>query len=175
MARYAHFDNTVAGGVITQITGWYDTDVFHYPNMPDSASLLGVTDEAWNNRGDVQWGVLNGVLTPMPLHPLMEVPGRMAQGISITCTGDQALDATYSMDLEFIDRIRNLAIDYTAGLGLPENAPVVGVLAMDYKLRYFSGDRLVALYRAQRDLGQHLIDAAKTSPLVWPEQTATIP
>ncbi len=48
MPQFAHFDHTVADP--KPVTGWFDTDVFEYPNLPAAADLLEVTPAQWQAR-----------------------------------------------------------------------------------------------------------------------------
>ncbi|MDR8915784.1 hypothetical protein FEP54_05220 [Burkholderia multivorans] len=48
------------------VTGWYDTDEFHYPNLPDATHLIEVTDAQWNLHLTATpdgWSIINGKLT----------------------------------------------------------------------------------------------------------------
>lgn len=66
MAKYAGYDSTKASP--SQVTGWYDTDILHYPNLPESGNLLEVTPSQWvihfNNPNG--WAVSNGQLIEYP-------------------------------------------------------------------------------------------------------------
>lgn len=45
MPFFAHFgaDNQGSSPVI----GWYDTTMFHYPNLPDSSQLIEMNNKEW--------------------------------------------------------------------------------------------------------------------------------
>ena len=48
MPKYAQFDKNLPHP--QKILGWYDTDEFNYPNLPDKSCLLELTKAQWNNR-----------------------------------------------------------------------------------------------------------------------------
>jgi hypothetical protein len=118
-----------------------------------------------------------------PAVPLSEQAGaqlatRIAAGIAITCTGNSTLDATYALDDATMGQIGAVARDDAAGLGLPGGDPTFTYPDAGGVPRIFTGARLQALYRAQRDLLFHLQTqaaamAAGGTP-AWPVQTATI-
>jgi hypothetical protein len=73
MPKFAYFDHTDPAP--QRVRGWYDTDARDYPNLPNAANLLQLTDEQWANRMKDPSGfaVNNGVLiakpTPKPPAP----------------------------------------------------------------------------------------------------------
>lgn len=48
MVKYAQFDHTKPEP--QPVTGWYDTGMHHYPNLPAPADLLALTDAQWDAR-----------------------------------------------------------------------------------------------------------------------------
>lgn len=62
--KYAQFDTTVSSP--SPVIGWFDTDIFHYPNLPESTSLIEVTDIQWavHFNEPSGWFVKDGVLIP---------------------------------------------------------------------------------------------------------------
>jgi hypothetical protein len=68
MTKYAHFLHTDPSP--QRVRGWYDTGLFAYPNLPDAADLLQLTDAQWDARmtNPSGWTVKDGVLMkPMPV------------------------------------------------------------------------------------------------------------
>lgn len=45
MPQYAQFDPTA--GSPAPVTGWYDTDILHYPNLPPESCLVQMTGAEW--------------------------------------------------------------------------------------------------------------------------------
>lgn len=66
MVKYAQFDHTKPEP--QQVTGWYDTDFHHYPNLPAAADLLALTDAQWTARmsDPSAWLHKGGALLPRP-------------------------------------------------------------------------------------------------------------
>jgi hypothetical protein len=62
MTKYAHFLHTDPAP--QRVRGWYDTDLFAYPKLPDTQDLLVVTDAQWAGRlaNPSAWAVSNGAL-----------------------------------------------------------------------------------------------------------------
>ena len=48
MTKYARFDHTKPEP--QPVTGWYDTEMHNYPNLPAAADLLALTDAQWAAR-----------------------------------------------------------------------------------------------------------------------------
>lgn len=65
MPRFAQFDPSSTGEA--PVIGWYDTSMFHYPNLPAVDALVEVTPAQWalhfNNPNG--WVVANGALTEL--------------------------------------------------------------------------------------------------------------
>jgi hypothetical protein len=64
MAKYAQFDPSAKSPA--PVTGWYDADIFHYPNLPPASCLVEMTEVEWamhfNNPDG--WTVNVGRLNP---------------------------------------------------------------------------------------------------------------
>jgi hypothetical protein len=62
MTQYAQFDPTQPAPQL--VTGWYDTAVLAYPNLPPATNLLEVTTEQWVARleNPSGWAVNDGQL-----------------------------------------------------------------------------------------------------------------
>jgi hypothetical protein len=58
--KYAAYDSSVPAP--SPVTGWYDTDLFNYPNPPKS--WLEMSDIQWQNRMSGHWAVQNNSLVP---------------------------------------------------------------------------------------------------------------
>ena len=55
MPKYARFDSTAPRPA--PVLGWYDTDLIPYPELPDSADMLELTDDQWAARIGRSWSV----------------------------------------------------------------------------------------------------------------------
>lgn len=64
MPKYAQFDATAPSPA--PVLGWFDTDIFHYQNLPAQSDLIGLTDAEWavHFNDPSGWSVKNGVLIP---------------------------------------------------------------------------------------------------------------
>jgi len=64
MPRYAQYDS--ASPSPAPVTGWYDTDILAYPNLPPASDLIEVDASNWalhfNSPGG--WTVEDGKLIP---------------------------------------------------------------------------------------------------------------
>jgi hypothetical protein len=60
MTYYASFDPNIASP--SPVNGWYNTEEFDYPNLPDSNSRITLTQEQWDSRLNQKWGVTGGQL-----------------------------------------------------------------------------------------------------------------
>ena len=58
MTKYASFDPNAP----YPVTGWFDTDVINYLNLP--TGLLELTQTQWDNRMTSAWFVADGNLVP---------------------------------------------------------------------------------------------------------------
>lgn len=45
MPKYAQFDATAPSP--SPVLGWFDTDIFHYPNLPAASDLIELTASEW--------------------------------------------------------------------------------------------------------------------------------
>jgi hypothetical protein len=102
MTQYAQYNPNVAGP--SPVTGWYDTELFGYPNLPPASDLLEVTAAQWAARlsNPPGWAVSNGALvayTPPPPVPTLaqQAAALIAGGITITSTGTAALNGVYNV------------------------------------------------------------------------------
>jgi len=190
MPKYAYFDHTAAPP--QRVMGWFDTDVVTYPTMPDDADLVELTDEEWAGRLAGFWtivpGVGNGVLTSAEEAPPPTVPptidevlaAKIADGIVITSLNDpDNLNCTMALDAQTMNEIGTVVLGVRSGMGFPGDLPVFVYPDLDGVPRTFNEDRIVALFRAQRDLlfalnTQAAIDR-HGGTAAWPEQIGTIP
>jgi hypothetical protein len=58
--KYAAYDSSVSAP--SPVTGWYDTDLFKYPNLPQS--WLEINNIQWQNRMNGHWAVQDNNLVP---------------------------------------------------------------------------------------------------------------
>lgn len=116
-------------------------------------------------------------VTP-PLTPQQTLAAKIALGIALTCTSDSSLNATYALDGTTMDQIGSVARDQSSGLGLPGGASTFDYPDKTSTPHTFTGQQLVDLYKAQRNLlfvlnTQAGIMAHGGTPS-WPTQAATI-
>lgn len=66
MTKYAYFDHTEAAP--QRVRGWFDTDQFTYPKLPDTQDLLILSEAEWAGRmrNPSGWAVSNGTLIVRP-------------------------------------------------------------------------------------------------------------
>lgn len=85
MPKYAYYDHTQQQP--TPVLGWFDTDILHYPNLPDKADLLEIISQgAWDNRFDATQYVQNGSLTTTgPNESLDSIKARRNQLLTAAC------------------------------------------------------------------------------------------
>jgi len=191
MTRYAYFDNELPEGP-RPVIGWIDTEAVAYPSLPAAENLVELTDEQWDARLNGRWvivpGVGNGVLTqaddtppPTPEPTIDDVlAAKIADGIAITSFGDpEALSCTMALDAVTMEQIGSVARDAASGMGLPAGSPVFVYPDINGQPRVFTEARIIALYRAQRDLLYGLNTQAAIDrhggTAAWPEQIGTIP
>lgn len=105
MTQYANFDHTVASP--SPVTGWYDTEIFTYPILPDAADLLEIPSEQWDGRMDGLWAVSDGVAliayTPVIIVSqadltAIELSNRITAGITISSSSLSSVNGTYALD-----------------------------------------------------------------------------
>jgi len=184
MPKYASFDHTAPAP--PPVIGYYDTDTFEYPTLPDAADLFEMTSEQWDARVAEPSVIDNGeivVLPPPPPTPQQatdkELTTRKANGIAITCTTDSTIDATYALDDKTLAEIGSVARDVSSGLGFPLGLPTFSYPDINSQLHTFSETIFVDLYKSMRDLVSDLTTQAgvmaQGGTPVWPEQSATIP
>ena len=81
MARFARFDP--AAPAPAPVLGWYDTEVFDYPNLPDAACLLAVTDAQWDHRMEFRHGVERGALVALPAPTAVPVVAYVSKAVVV--------------------------------------------------------------------------------------------
>jgi hypothetical protein len=101
MTQYAYFDFMQPDP--KPVLGWYDTEVFRYPNLPDTSNLLEMSPNQWATRQDGLWAVEGGNLVPYsPPIPAPSIAQQavalQAGGLAVSSSSDSALDATYPCD-----------------------------------------------------------------------------
>ena len=87
MPRFAQFDATVAQPA--PVLGWYDTDLYDYPNLPAASDLLEMTDAQWAARMPgpfaVQGGALIAYSPPAPVVPLAVQAQHALDAVTMSC------------------------------------------------------------------------------------------
>jgi hypothetical protein len=101
MTQYAYFDATQPDP--KPVIGWYDTSLYHYPNLPAAANLLEMSTGAWERRLEGLWAVSGGALVPYsPPAPApslaQQAASLQAGGLAVASSSDGAIDATYPCD-----------------------------------------------------------------------------
>ena len=64
MTKYAQFDANAPSP--SPVLGWFDTDIFHYPNLPEPSELIELNDTEWalHFNEPSGWSVKDGSLIP---------------------------------------------------------------------------------------------------------------
>lgn len=187
MTKYARFDPSVDG--TAPVTGWYDTDFLKYDSMPPDAELLVLTDAEWESHlhRPVAWGVSGGKLVQIPPpapvlsakhQAAVDLAHRVARGIEVECRSNSESSAIYPIDATAITRMGEMARDHAMGLGLPGGRDTLRVRDIAGNDHLLTGDQIVALYRAARNL-LHLLEIEAShieagGLAEWPAQTARI-
>jgi hypothetical protein len=101
MTQYASYNPTVASP--SPVTGWYDTALFPYPNLPPATDLLEVTAAQWAARlaNPSGWAVSSGALVaytpPAPALTLaQQATAQLKAGVAVTFATSAGLSATYT-------------------------------------------------------------------------------
>jgi hypothetical protein len=181
MTKYACFDPSSPAPF--RVTGWYDTSVFDYPNLPSADWLLEMTDEQWDARLTGVWAVNDGALVayaPPPPTPTSHdiLAEKIAAGIGITCTSNPSLDAVYALDDLSAAQIFQLGL-YASQFGVFPGGATQAYPDITGVPHTFTVAQFVAFLRVVAPL----ISALTTQAAVmshggnpaWPSQSATIP
>lgn len=184
MPKFVKYDPTITGRP-SPVTWLFDADVISYPNLPPPEQLFEVSDADWRNLA-APWAISNGALItfappPPPMSPAqeaaVEVQHRIGAGLTLSCTGDPALSATYALDRTTMDQIGSVARDVAAGLGFPDGETFEYPDAAGLP-HVFTPERLIGLYKAQRQVLSRINTQAAVlangGVPSWPDQTATI-
>ena len=183
MTQYALFDPTQPAP--QPVTGWYDTDVFNYPNLPPSTNLLVVTGEQWADRltDPSAWAVPVGVLVaaavPAPTAAQLAAQAYaafVAGGLTVTSTATPALSGVYAIDQQSQSDIATEAqfistfAEFTTGAttNLPWPMPDGSIVVFPTPAQFLSIAKVAGQAVAAAKLA-----AAQSLPM--PAATATIP
>lgn len=183
MTRYASFDPSSSPP--HPVIGWYDTEEFVYPTLPDLTHRLELTDEQWHGRmvDPSAWAVNGNDLVPYthptpPPTPDQALASKISDGIAITCSGDAAVSATYALDAQTMTEVGSVARDAASGLGLPGGGETFIYPDKSGQPHAFTSARLIALYQAMRNLLWVLSTQAgimkQGGTPTWPDQSAVI-
>jgi hypothetical protein len=186
MTVYAYFDHTADSP--SPVLGWFDTVAQHYPNLPDEADLLELTEGEKSARFDGGgWAVADGrhlvQYFPVPVLTLAQqadqaLAERLAAGIVITSTSNPDLDATYALDPTSTAQIFQIGL-YASQFGVfPSGGGVVMYPEIRSLPRLFTIQQFIAFLRAVAPL----VSALETQAAImraggqpsWPDQSATI-
>lgn len=187
MAQYANFDHTVAQPA--PVLGWYDTDFVTYPNMPQDADLLVLTQDQWNahmtNPGG--WAVHAGALvsyTPPVIAPTLAeqaatlLAQKLAGGLALTSTGTPSLSGTYALDATSTAQIFQIGL-YASQFGtFPSGGATQPYPDTSGTPHVFSVAEFIAFLRAVAPLVSGLTTQAgimaQGGVPAWPSQAAEI-
>lgn len=182
MPKYALFNHLLDPPV--PVSGWYDTDNFVHDNLPAEDDLLQINSDEWEFRMSRLWAVDTGALVPydpapVPLTADEELYARIALGINITSANNSAMNGLWALDGVTMGEIGAVARDYASGLGLPQGFSTFIYPMADATPVEMSGDNVVDLYKAQRDMISELNTQASIMRLggtpSWPVQATVIP
>ena len=115
-----------------QVFGWYDTDAFDYPYLPDDSNLLMVSEDQWTDHLDDPggWAVQDDLLVPFipapPPPPSTQEQARILLNgpVTVQSMALPNLNADYPIDSITTNQITSIASSINAGLGLPGGGPV---------------------------------------------------
>lgn len=104
MSLYAYYNHLDVES--SPVLGWYDTDTFTYPTLPDFRDLLEVTQVQWDGRlaNPSGWAVVAGELVsytpPIPLSQQAQIllATKILDGIAIVSASLPDVSATYALD-----------------------------------------------------------------------------
>jgi hypothetical protein len=182
MTYYAVFNAALSAP--QDIIGWIDTSFADYI-LPEDG-LVVVTQDQWDARMQGKWSTSNGTLTevfvdatptPQALASI-ELGSRLSQGITFH-SPDSALDGVkFALDSTTLDQIGSVARDFAAGLGLPNDVNVFEYPDYTGTPVMMSGDEVVKVYRAMRNLvstlNQQSALMAHGAPPAWPSQSIDV-
>ena len=184
MTQYAHLNRGVTPNLVD---GFYDTDAFDYGSNLPGTDLFELSSDDWDIRmTHHRWTIVSGSLVEVPLDTDVanrlaadiELRTRIGNGITITYTGNSAINAVYGLTDDIVAEIGVVARDYAASLGMP--AAITSCIYEDLSgaNHAFTPTQMVDFYKAIRDMRyllqvQHDIMAAGGTP-DWPTQSATI-
>jgi hypothetical protein len=183
MTYYAVFEPTADEP--RPIIGWIDTTIADYA-LPPEEGLLTINQEQWDGRMSGQWAVTAGNMVPVPVDNTPspeqaaneELGSRLSQGITFQ-SSNSALDGVkFALDQTTLDQIGSVARDFAAGLGLPNDVNVFVYPDYNGSPVAMSGEEVVKVYRAMRNLVSTLnMQAAVMAhggPPAWPSHSVTI-
>jgi hypothetical protein len=122
MTQFGSFDHAVPDP--KPINGWYDTDVFDYPTLPDAADLIEMTQAQWDRRLEGLWAVEGGALVPYtlpppPLTPAQAADAALVSPVTVQCVTLPGLDGEYANNTASRQAMTGVVAQINAGLGLP--------------------------------------------------------
>ena len=121
MTRYAAFDTSAPQPA--PVIGWYDTELLHYPSLPDPSALIEVDNaEIWDGRTARLWHVSGGTLIPAaPLErTLAQRAGDiLAGGLAIESASAPEINGVYACDPASRAAIAETVAGINAGHGFP--------------------------------------------------------
>jgi hypothetical protein len=122
MPFYAGFDHTQPEPI--PVSGWYDTDLIDYPNLPAADDLLEMTPEQWADRMTGSWAIEGGALVPYtPPPPVLTLPQQatamLSQPVTVDCISTPALSSDYANNANVRQSVTSTVSQISAGLGLP--------------------------------------------------------
>lgn len=182
MPQYAYFDSTATPPA--PVLGWFDTDRFNYPNLPDQSNLLELTTDQWNARQTGLWAVSSGTLvsyTPpmsLPQQAQIALAAALAQGIAVTSVTLPVVNGTYALDGYSTGQIFQIGL-FAAQFGFfPSGASEQPYPDLTSQIHMFTVPIFISFLHAVAPLIANLqaqagIMAQGGTP-TWPVQTAAL-
>ena len=174
--KLAQYDHTAAPP--QQVTGWFDTELLSYDNLPHTTDRIELTDEQWANRFATPF-VNNGelVAAPAPTDEALLAVRKQAKINEITAAFDAAIKAGFTTttgikmnaDITDVQRLKSafdlallasqtalpVVVDYDNALhenmALTDVQPLILELGVNYETLYIKKNTLRSLTMAAAD------------------------
>lgn len=180
MPKYANYDSTQPSP--SPVFGWYDTDFANYPNLPDAANLLELSDADWKlhlTQGAPEYAVDSGSLVPYtpppPVLSLSQQAARMlGQGCIIESVSIPALNRTYAVDAASRATIAEVVAGINGGDGFPKGNPTYNYTDSFGTTVFPSTASFMTVARALRDWLYDVYEVINGRSDTLPSQTVQI-
>jgi hypothetical protein len=184
MTRYANFDPTQEPA---PVIGWYDTEAYSYPVLPDFRTLFIVTDDQWNARlnNPTHWAIANRTTliqyTPPPnlqSQAQTELSIRLQNGVAITSISLPTVNATYALDNNSTAQIFQIGTFCNSFGTFPSGGPTQNYPDINGVMHEFNVPVFISFLKAVAALVSNMQTQAgimaNGGVPSWPVQTATI-